>query len=205
MTGLPLRYTANDLGRALVANIELWTAGTPFLSSTNPAPGQQRAAVPASVWKGKIPQKLIGFKTNNTMPPYPVVIVSPQKIGYVNRDYGYCEVDIACACWSDDALDGAQNDTWTLMQLVENGIHTTVTIPALDAAGNLVHPGFMLHDEVEFEMGLVPDPEEELGSVAVGLIHVAFGIDCPVLNEDFESPAIPPVTVNGPSFDIGNC
>ena len=204
MTGLPLRYTVNDLGKALVANIKLWTAGVPFRSSTNPLPssGQIRAAVPPSVWKGKIPQRLIGFKQPNALPAYPVVIVSPQKLENVNRDFAYCDVEIACACWSDDPLDGAQNDTWTLMTLVAQGIQEAVTIPALDACGNLCfgQPGFMWHDEVPFQMGLVPDPEDELGPVSVGLIHVAYGMDCPVLNENFEAFSPPAINFDGPDL-----
>ena len=208
MTGLPLRYTVNDLGKALVANIKLWTAGVPFRSSTNPLPnsGQVRAAVSPSVYKGKIPQRLMGFKQPNALPAYPVVIVSPQKLENVNRDYAYCDVEIACAAWSDDTLDGAQHDTWTLMTLVRNGIFEAVTIPALDACGNLCfgQPGFMLHDEIPFQMGLVPDPEDELGPVSVGLIHVSYGMDVPVLNEAWEGFSAPPETFAGPDLSYPN-
>jgi hypothetical protein len=201
---LPLRYTANDLKRALVAIIKHWVAGEEckFLSSTNPLPGEKRAYVNPSVWAGKIPSKLAGFKQNNALPPYPTVIVRPKSIVYTLRDYGVCEVDIAVACWSDDPLDGAETDTRTLLETITYGIFTNVAIPPADFDGNIQWhlPGFMLHDEHSVTQGLIDDPEEELGPVCVGLINCAFGVPCPVLNEDFELPVpgyVPPIVQDG--------
>jgi hypothetical protein len=185
---IPRRYTDNDLGQALVDTIKVWTADMQFLSSRDPLPGEQRAYVQPAVWRGKIPQKAAGFQSKHLAPNYPCVIVRPHKTVFHMREYGVCDVEIACVCWSDDPFDGAETDTRELMERITFGIQTTVGI----------QPGFIWHDETSLERGLVDDPESEMGPISVGIINVAFGMPAaePGGNE-------PPYTETG-SVDVND-